>query len=503
MPPSSTNLTANRVRRGFYLDSVALMRLSQTVSALPGVTTAALMIGSASNRGILHEAGLLTPGCDAGANDLIIAVQAATQAQLDAAVNRAEELLDQPQAGAVAGSTRRPRTISAALTDLGGANLALVSVPGEFAAGEAHRALGLGLHVLIFSDNVSYEEERALKEEAQKRGLLVMGPDCGTALIGGVPLAFANEVALGDIGIVGASGTGLQEVSTLIARGGGGVSHGIGTGGRDLSEKIGALTTLAAIDALDADPGTKRIVLISKPPAANVAEAVLARVARSKKPFVICFLGAKGLKLPANARFASTLAAAASAALDKPVTGSLDVHSTAAQARAGFDGQRRWIRGVYTGGTLCGEAQIVLRDTGEPYWSNAPIPGSLPQQSAVAHSLVDYGADEYTRGRPHPMIDPALRDQALATALGDPAVAAVLFDCVIGHGAHADPAGAVARVIKAGPGNRPALVASVTGTDADPQNRATQVRTLQEVGVLVAASNAEAASLALAISRPR
>lgn len=496
---------ANRVRKGFYLDSVALMRLSQTVSGMPGVTTAALMIGSASNRGILKEAGLLTPDCEAGANDLIIAVQAGTAEQLQAAMTKAEELLDQPQGTAGTGSARRPRSISAALTDLGGANLALVSVPGEFAAGEARRALGLGLHVLIFSDNVSYEEERALKEEAARRGLLVMGPDCGTALIAGVPIAFANEVPVGEVGIVGASGTGLQEVSTLIARGGGGVSHGIGTGGRDLSEKIGALTTLAAIDALDADPATKRIVLISKPPAASVADTVMARVARSKKPFVICFLGAKGLKLPANATLAPTLAAAAEAALEgKKIAGALDVPAVAAHARPSFDRQRRWIRGVYTGGTLCGEAQIILREAGEPYWSNAPIPGSLPQQSAIAHSLVDYGADEYTRGRPHPMIDPALRDQALAAALDDPSVAAVLFDCVIGHGAHADPAGAVARVIKAA-GNRPrpALVASVTGTETDPQNRATQVRTLQDAGVLVAASNAEAAALALAISHPR
>lgn len=494
---------ANRVRRGFYLDSVALMRLSQTVSALPGVTTAALMIGSVSNRGILQEAGLLAPDCHAGTNDLIIAVQAGTQAQLDAAMKRAEELLDQPQASTASGSTRRPRSISAALTDLGGGNLAIVSVPGEFAAGEARRALGLGLHVLIFSDNVPYEEERALKEEAQKRGLVVMGPDCGTALIGGVPIAFANEVPQGDIGIVAASGTGLQEVSTLIARGGGGVSHGIGTGGRDLSEKIGALTTLAAIDALDADPGTRLIVLISKPPAAAVAETVLARVARSKKPFVICFLGARDLKLPPNAKLAPTLAAAAGEALGKTLAGSLDIHAVAAHVRRSFDRQRRWIRGVYSGGTLCGEAQIVLRDAGETYWSNAPIPGALQQQSAIAHRLVDFGADEYTRGRPHPMIDPALRDQALLAALDVQDVAAVLFDCVIGHGAHADPAGAVAKVIKVAPANRPALVASVTGTDADPQNRAAQVRVLEEAGVLVAASNAEAAALALAISHLR
>lgn len=492
----------NRVRRGFYLDSVALMRLSQTVSGLPGVETAALMIGSVSNRRIMEEAGLLAAeGRHAGANDLVIAVRAASAADAEAALAQADTLVRQPQS-AVGGTTaRRPRTIDGATSALAGASLALVSVPGEFAAAEAHKALARGLHVLIFSDNVPYEEERALKLEAQKRGLLVMGPDCGTALIGGVPIAFANEVPQGDIGIVAASGTGLQEVSCLIARGGGGLSHGIGTGGRDLSEKIGALTTLAAIDALDADPGTRRIVLISKPPAASVAEHVLARVAKSAKPFTICFLGANDMTLPPNARLAPSLAAAAADALGKPVGRGLDVAAVAVAARRSLDPARRWIRGVYSGGTLCAEAQLVLREAGGQFWSNAPISGALAQRPAAGHVLVDYGADEYTVGRPHPMIDPAVRNEGLREALRDPSVAVVLLDVVIGYGAHDDPAGAVARWLASTPGPRPAIVASVTGTDADPQGRTRQVRELEGAGVLVANSNAEAATLALAVAR--
>lgn len=492
----------NRVRRGFYLDSVALMRLSQTVSALPGVEAAALMIGSVSNRRIMEEAGLLAAeGRDAGANDLIIAVRAGAAADADAALARADQILQQPQSAAGGAVARRPRTIDGAASTLVGANLALVSVPGEFAAAEAHKALARGLHVLIFSDNVPYEEERALKLEAQKRGLIVMGPDCGTALIGGVPIAFANEVPTGDTGIVAASGTGLQEVSCLIARGGGGLSHGIGTGGRDLSEKVGALTTLAAIDALDADPGTRRIVLISKPPAASVAERVLARVAKSTKPFTICFLGARDMNLPPNARLAPTLAAAAADALGRQVGGGLDIAAAAASARRGLDQVRRWIRGVYSGGTLCAEAQLVLRDAGESFWSNAPVPGASARRPASGHVLIDYGADEYTVGRPHPMIDPAVRNEGLREALRDAAVAVVLLDVVIGHGAHDDPAGAVARWLASTPGPRPAIVASVTGTEADPQGRTRQVRELEGAGVLVANSNAEAATLALAIAR--
>src|SRR5580704_9603583 len=98
---------------------------------------------------------------------------------------------------------------------------------------------------MIFSDNVPIAEEASLKHEARERGLMVMGPDCGTAIIGGVPLAFANAVPRGDIGIIGASGTGIQEVSTLIARAGRGVRHAIGTGGRDMHAEVGGLTTLA------------------------------------------------------------------------------------------------------------------------------------------------------------------------------------------------------------------------------------------------------------------
>lgn len=491
----------NRVRRGLYLDSLALMRLSQSLSGLSGVDTASMMIGTPANRQILDEAGMLAAeGRTAGANDLIIAIKATDEAAAMAALAAADQRLDQPQAMAGT-SERRPRTIEAAANALGGASLAIISVPGAFAANEARKALARGLHVLLFSDNVPYDQELALKLEAQKRDLLLMGPDCGTALIGGVPLGFANEVRRGEIGLVAASGTGLQEVSSLIARAGGGVSHGIGVGGRDLSEKIGALTTLQAIDALDSDPATTHIVVISKPPSPAVAAKVLDRVARSAKPFTICFLGAAEQRLPANAKLASTLAAAAASALGKPVEAGIDIPALVRLIAKELDPKRRWIRGIYSGGTLCAEAQIVLRDGGESFWSNAPVPGAAPTKPAQGHVLIDYGADEYTVGRPHPMIDPTLRNEALRQALADCDVAVVLIDVVIGHGAHEDPAGAVVAAVASAPTPRPAIVASVTGTDADPQNRTLQVAKLEQAGIAVAASNAQAAALALEIAR--
>ena len=306
------------------------------------------------------------------------------------------------------------RTIRAAVQRLPAANLALISVPGDFAVAEARKAMELGLHVMIFSDNVPIEDEAALKREARERRLFVMGPDCGTAIIGGVPLGFANVVPRGDIGIIGASGTGIQEVSCLIARAGRGISHAIGTGGRDLKAEVGAITTLMAIDALDADDRTKHVVLISKPPAASVARSVLDRVAKSAKPFTICFLGASDFELPANARSAATLKATAEIVLGGSAA------SSAKPPLRRLDGGKL-VRGLFAGGTLCSEAQIIFRQAGLAVMSNVPVPGASAMAGAHdGHVMIDLGDDEFTRGRPHPMFEPGVRDAPLAEALADP-----------------------------------------------------------------------------------
>ena len=278
----------NAVRRGFYLDSVALMRLSREIAAMPGVGQAALMMATPANKAILADAGLLdAEGQDATANDLILAVNAAAAEVAEEAFQAACAALDrQRSAGGAAGSTA-PRSLRTALREQPDASLALISVPGIYAADEARKALRSGLDVMIFSDNVPLAQEVALKQEGAALGRLVMGPDCGTAIIGGVPLAFANRVPRGAIGLIGASGTGLQEVSCLIAQAGKGISQAIGVGSRDLSGEVGALSTLAAIDLLDADPTTRHIVLISKPPHRRVAASVLDRIGRSAKPFTI------------------------------------------------------------------------------------------------------------------------------------------------------------------------------------------------------------------------
>jgi len=312
------SVVVNRVRRGFYADSVALMRIARTLAAGGGVLEASLMIGTPSNKALLEDSGLLAAAArDAQADDLVIAVRARDAARAEAAIDEAERLLAGGGAPDTSGAPVQTSSglpgIGAALDALPAANLALISVPGEFAALEARRALERGLHVMIFSDNVPLEQEVALKRRALERGLLVMGPDCGTALIGGVPLAFANAVPRGDVGIVSASGTGLQEVACLLARAGCGVSHGIGVGGRDLSEAVGGLMTLAALDALEAERATKRIVVISKPPSPAVMEKVVARAERCRKPVVLCLLGAAARTARRGVSFVRTLEAAAAA----------------------------------------------------------------------------------------------------------------------------------------------------------------------------------------------
>jgi FdrA protein len=452
-------MLVNRVERGRYLDSVALMRVSRRLEAQAGVEAAALMIGSPSNKALLREAGLLAPeGENATANDLVIAVRGP---QARTASETALALLSEKVESAAPGM-QTSRTLRGALELLPQANLALISIPGEFAAYEARRALERGLHVLLFSDNVSLDDELALKRLAAQKKLLLMGPDCGTAIIGDTPLAFANVVPRGDIGIVSASGTGLQEVSSLVARMGGGISHGIGVGGRDLDARIGALGTLAALDALESDPATARIVVISKPPAPEVAKKVIDRVKRIAKPSVVCFLG---LDQPG---IAPTLRDAAEQAMGKSLENEI--------LRVGK--ARGLVRGLYCGGTLCAEAEIIFRRKG-----------------LAGHQFIDLGADEYTRGRPHPMIEPEIRNDHVRRALADPSVAVLLVDVVLGHGAHDNPAGVLLRNDL----NRKTVVASVTGTEQDPQVWSRQAALLRAAGVLVAPSNAHAAELAASV----
>ena len=502
-----------RVFANLYKDSVALMQVGAALRKRPGIIEASCVMATPANLAQLQHADL-SVDADVHPSDLLIVVRGEAQACGDA-IDAAQALLQGTPADTAesGGGFSLPLTsIAAGVEQSPDADLALISVPGDYAAAEAVKALSLGLHVMLFSDNVGIEQELAIKRHAEERGLLVMGPDCGTAIINGIPLGFANVVRRGNIGIVAASGTGLQEVTCRIHNDGGGVSQAIGTGGRDLRDEIGGLTMLAALRALAADDTTRVIVLISKPPSPAVASRILSLAASSGKPAVVHFLGAApGSVQAAGLHAAQSLAEAADIAVSL-AQGSGRTASTAAPNVSRVDHERvldgvaptqRTVRGLFTGGTFCYEAQLAFLRRGLPCRSNAPVHGAFPLDGSTGdHVFIDMGDDEYTRGRPHPMIDPSLRNRAIREAAGDSAIAILLFDLVLGYGSHPSPADELADALRdaqrsaALQGRKLVSIGHVCGTDGDPQDRAAQIRTLASAGAIVADSNIEAASTA-------
>ena len=496
-----------------YKDSVALMRVAQRLLALPDVVNATLQMGNPANKEILLEAGLLSAEVkDAGPSDIMVVVQARTKAACDAAVAESKsQLAGQPAAAGAAGdaalSLMAPRTAGMGQAVLAGANLAQISVPGAYAAAEALKALQRGLNVFMFSDNVPLDQEVALKQEAVRRGLLVMGPDCGTAIIGGVPLGFANNVRRGSIGLVAASGTGLQEVTTQIHRMGGGVSHAIGTGGRDVYAQVGGATMLQGIDLLARDAATRVIVIVCKPPAPAVQAKVMQALRAAGKPAVVLFLGAAaGAATDRQIVVVHTLVDAAAAALRLARVRAVAPAPYALPQRPAFAKSQKFLRALYSGGTYAAEAQALWAQAGLQVWSNAPLKAALalpdPKKASRGHSALDLGDDAFTVGRPHPMIDQAARIERLLTEAADPQVRLILLDVVIGWGAHADPAGELAAAVVqakrlAAKAGRPlAVVGFVCGTELDPQGLSKQEAQLRGAGMVLTGNSANAAWLA-------
>lgn len=497
------------VRKNQYFDSVFLMGVSKRISAVKGVQRNAVLMGSEANKKLLADIGFAGAPIDAAQpNDLIVAVIADTQEAVDEVLANLDAFL---QAG-VAGSTAvRARSLEEGLAQKPHANLAVISVPGEYAAREARKALQAGLHVFLFSDNVTIDDELALKRLAAEKGLLLMGPDCGTSLIGGVGIGFANAVRRGPIGAIGPSGTGLQEFTTQVHHAGSGISHAIGTGSHDLSDQVGGLTTLSALDALEADPQTEIIALISKPPGAETLARLAGRLKRCKKPVVGCFLGAEQ-EIDAGPMFRrarlidEAVELAVMQVTGRPCTPAAafapEQMAAAERDAASRAPRQRYVRGLFAGGTFCYQAQQVFRDAGLEVHSNTPLDLRLrlldPDRS-VGHTLVDMGDDRYTVGRPHPMIDGTVRRERILAEGRDPEVAVLLLDFVLGYNAAADPVGELLEAIVEAKqraqerGGALTVVASVCGTDGDPQGLAQQVRALEQSGVIVFRSSAQAA----------
>lgn len=505
------------VKQSTYRDSISLMKISNSISKLPGITQAAVVMATELNRRVLSEAGFVDAAIGHASNsDMIVAIEAEEAGSLDAALAETERLLS--PAEKPAGEQAPPTSLEEALELIPDANLAVISVPGQFAKREAMQALARGLNVFLFSSNVSREEEVELKKVAEEKKLLLMGPDCGTSIINHKVLGFGNSIREGTIGLVSASGTGLQEVTTLIHKAGLGISQAIGTGGGDLSEQVGGITMIQGLNLLEDDEQTKVIVLISKPPAPSTMEKVLEVARGSRKPVVVNFLGGAvspqmlGRLRPVNtledaARAACELAGlkagvAAHIVPEETMSIALDEHKKLAKSQ-------QYIRGLFSGGTLCYESQIILQPLFGEVFSNAPIkpedkvPGDAPSKK---HSCIDMGAEEFVEGRAHPMIDFSLRNMRILQEARDPETAVLLIDVELGIGSNADPAGQLVPVIQKAKslaeeaGRYLPVVASIIGTDGDFQGLTNQEKALSDARVLIMSSNAQATRVSALIA---
>lgn len=500
----------SEIRRGAYYDSVVLMQLQRALARLDGVEDAGAVMGAPANKELLAQSGLLTPEAEqAGTDDLILVVKGTHAQHAVDALAQVDALLARRQGGEGASSNLgyRPKSLASAAQLAPDARWVLVSTPGRYAAAVAREALDLGRNVLLYSDNVSLDDEIEVKRHAAARGLLVMGPDCGTAIVNGIGLGFANAVRRGPIGLVGASGTGLQLVTARIHQLGSGITHALGTGGRDLNAQVGAITAQQCLDLLIRDPETAVIVVISKPPASEIAARLIGAAAASPKPVVVNFIGYRApTPVQGNVHFATTLDATAELAVQlasAPQAPERRSDAPAQEVRPFAPGQRD-LRGLYSGGTLAYEAQLLLQDR-LTIRSNAPLRKELALARATVsegHTLVDLGEDEFTVGRLHPMMDNDLRIRRLMQEAEDPATAVILLDVVLGYGAHADPASelapaiAQARRVAEGEGRSLVVVVAVIGTDDDPQGLDRQIAQLMDAGAQVFTEHAAAVAAA-------
>lgn len=482
----------HEIRTGVYADSIVLMQLQSALAGCDGVDDAGAVMGTEANLELLAGNDLL-PDHELGssANDLVLVVRAVSEESGRAALARVDALMKRD--GEVAGDAYRPKSLRGALKNSSDSRWVLVSVPGEYAADVAREALAADRNVFLYSDNVTIEDEVELKKSAREKGLLVMGPDCGTALVNGVGFGFANRVRAGGIGLVAASGTGLQAIASRVHELGEGISHALGTGGRDLSSEVRGLTTLSALDHLEQDPQTRVLVLVSKPPAPDVAARVLARARATGKPTVVALAG----EVPPVAKV-GTLHFARS--LDEAADLAVDLLRSAAQVEAAktphSDNRPRRFIGLFSGGTLAYEAVLGLRLLLSPLASNLSAGGveKLDNgESSGRHLVLDLGADEFTVGRPHPMIDPSLRLERLATEAADPEVGYVLLDLVLGDGAHPDPASGLAPAIEGALKDEDLEIGVlVVGTVDDPQELEAQIEKLEQAGAKVFKTTEEA-----------
>ena len=515
------------LRTGAYYDSVSLMQVSRAVAATSGVEAAQVAMATDLNLDVIRGMGFEVPA--AAPNDLLIAIRgddSGIEAGKSAVETALAELRSASSSSAGMGQAPAPRTLGGA-TRRAHANLALVSVPGAHATTEALDAINAGVSVMVFSDNVPLADEIRLKDAAAAQDVLVMGPDCGTAVVGGVALGFANVVRPGTMGILAASGTGAQQVMCLLDAAGVGISHCLGVGGRDLSAEVAGRSTKQALAALAADEATTSILVVSKPPAPQVLSDIERYAAELGKPVHWATLGAG--KPDLTTAVEGALRSEGHVVDEWPSWGP----GSATHGRGS-------LRGLFCGGTLADEAMLIVseelarseevhsrsegthsRSEGSHSRSEGTHPRSgirsnIPLSPELAlgpdlrddgHVVIDFGDDSMTQGRAHPMIDPSLRLERIALEAADPTCGVLLLDLVLGYGAHPDPAGELAEAIRTArvtaesDGRTLPVVVSITGTSGDPQGLERCATTLVDAGAEVYLSNAAAARRAVSLLR--
>ncbi|MGB7096408.1 MAG: acyl-CoA synthetase FdrA [Anaerolineales bacterium] len=499
------SITKGEIRSGAYYDSVILMQLQRSLAGLTGVIDAGVIMGTDANKDLLAQSDLLAPEIQtAGADDMLIVIKAEDETAAQSALESVDELLASRRSTGV-DEEFLPKSLETAAQMLPAAQWVLVSVPGRYAAGVTRQALDLDKHVFLYSDNVTLMDEIALKTTASEKGLIVMGPDCGTAIVNGVGLGFANKVRRGTIGLVAGSGTGLQQVTSRIHQFGGGITHALGTGGRDLSENVGAVTAHQGLVLLIRDPQTKVIVLVSKPPARIVADELVNAARLAGKPVVVDFIGyATAVRRVDNVYFATSFDDAAELAVKLAAEGPENEEFEDYDLEL-FSSKQRYLRGLFSGGTLAYEVLLILEAYLPQVYSNVPLDKKYQLKDSLVsqeHTILDLGEDEFTVGRLHPMMDNDLRLRRLEIEANDPEVAIILLDVVLGYGAHPDPASELAPAIKEAKtqaeksGRYLEVIAVASGTDEDPQDLNAQIQQLEEAGARVFTSNDAAAIFA-------
>jgi len=494
------------IRSGAYYDSVILMQLQRSLADLPTVIEAGVVMGTEANKDLLDQTGLLVDEIKgAKADDLVIVIKAENEKAARNALEQVDDLVAARRSKDAVDQEFLPKSQESAAKLLPDAKWTLISVPGRYAAGVSREALRLGTHVFLYSDNVSLEEEIELKKKGAEKGLLVMGPDCGTAIINGIGLGFANQVRRGSIGMVAASGTGLQQVSVRVHQLGRGLPHALGTGGRDLTSQVGGLTARMGLELLDRDPETKVIVLVSKPPDPEAAEGIINFARGLSKPVVINFIGySSNLHQIDNLHFTTTFDETAAAAVKLADNSKLDQKEEDLPLEQ-FNSGQKYLRGLFSGGTLAYEALLILDYYLPAVYSNVPINKEYRLKNSLVsqeHTIVDLGEDEFTVGRLHPMMDHELRIRRLEAESEDPETALILLDVVLGYGSHPDPAAELVPAIKAArskakkAGLYLEVVAVISGTDADPQDMKSQEEQFLKAGARVFHSNDKAVRFA-------